>query len=46
MQVDKMMMDLEKLQTPDLKKEFRELAERAGATDGEVVEEKEDDDRE
>ena len=44
MQLDKMIMDLEKKQTPDLQREFRELAERAGAdtTDAEVIEEKED----
>jgi len=41
MQIEKVIEDLSKAQTADLQKEFRELAERAGATDGVIEEEQE-----
>lgn len=44
MQIEKVIEDLANSETTELQKQFRELAERAGATmvDAEVVEEKED----
>lgn len=39
MQIEKVIEDLAKLQTNDLQRQFRELAERAGASDIEIVEE-------
>jgi hypothetical protein len=41
MQIEKVIEDLAKAQSSDLKKQFQELAERAGATD--VIEEQEED---
>ena len=42
MQIQKVIEDLAKLQTPDLQQRFRELAERAGSTIIDVKEEKEE----